>query len=101
MAYKGKGTTLRAQQGFQKMMDERRKKVESVLDTMTKKCVYCQVSSSKRRLFSLAEGDICAQCAAEHIPVSDKTLYELEADHKVHLEAEKNKPKPETYGDWA
>lgn len=104
MAYKGKGTTLRAQQAYQQMLDDRRKKLESVVNTMTKSCVYCRVSSSKRRLFSLAEGDICALCAGTNGligPTKNKTIYELEEEHKAHLEAEKNKPKPESYGGWA
>lgn len=98
MARRGLGA---AQEGYQKMLDAKRKKVENVMSTMTKSCAGCQVSSSKRRLFVLPEGDLCADCAAKNIPPGPKTVYELEAEHKAFLEAERNKPKPESYGGWA
>lgn len=97
MSRRGRGS---ASESYEKMMAAKKAKMQTILGGIVKNCAFCQVSSSKRRLFSLAEGDICANCAAEHIPVSDKTLYQMEEDHKAHLEAEKNKPKPSEYGAW-
>jgi hypothetical protein len=87
--------------GLEKHRADKQKKVNAVLDAFVKRCSVCDVASSKRRLFTLPEGDICAHCAGETVGKAGLSVYELEAAHKVHLETEKNKPKPEGYGGWA
>lgn len=99
MSRRGRGS---ASESYEKMMAARKDKMQAIVGGIVKNCVVCQISSSKRRLFVTAEGDICVYCAGEKGMLEDgKSMYQLENEHKAHLEAEKNKPAPEGYGEWS
>lgn len=99
MSRRGRGS---ASESYEKMMAAKKAKMQTILSGIVKSCAICQVSSSKRRLFTTVEGDICVICADDKGLLEDgKSMYQLEEEQKAHLEAEKNKPAPEGYGEWS
>lgn len=94
MAFSAKNQALQAKR------DRQKADFQKVLNTMARSCSMCEVSSSKRRLFDLPEGLVCVTCC-NLAGVNILEANEREAAYKLHLEAERNKPRPESFGEWA
>lgn len=71
-----------------------------IMDMLTTKCADCKVSSSQRRLFKLEVGTICMTCANLRGFNAVGAMHEEER-YKNFLQNERDKPKPENYGEWA
>lgn len=94
MAFSQKNKAFIAQRAKQK------EDFEKIIGAVVRNCSMCEVPSSKRRLYRLPEGDVCVTCC-NLAGVNAMEATEREAAYKLHLEAEANKPKPESYGEWA
>jgi hypothetical protein len=87
--------------GFEKWREKKAKDLNNVLAAFTKQCIYCQKSSGKAILFEIKEGLICSTCAGYELGLSVAQLMEKNEEHMRHMEAERNKPKPKNFGEWA
>lgn len=90
----------RKNQGFLAQRAKQKEDFLKVLGDVVRSCSACQVPSSKRRLYRLPEGDVCVTCC-NLAGVNAMEAAEREEAYKLHLESEANKPKPESYGEWA
>lgn len=87
-------------ESFMEQRDKQKADFLKILGEVVKVCSICEVPSSKRRLFNLPEGLVCPNCC-NLAGVNVIEASEREAAYKVHLKAEADKPKPESYGEWA
>lgn len=79
----------------------RKEGVDSVLKAFSDACVICGILSGKRKLMPTGDGKkVCPDCLAQS-GVSLADLTRTLVQEAEHLEAEKDKPKPEGYGGWA
>ena len=73
---------------------------KKIMDMLTTKCADCGATSGQRRLYKLEEGTICNHCATLR-GYSIPEIMDAEAKYKDFLQSERDKPKPENYGEWA
>lgn len=90
----------RKAQAYQAVRDKQKADHEKILGLILKNCSVCEVSSGKRRLFDLQEGLICITCCNLK-GMNAVQAHDAEELYKAHLEAERNKPRPENFGEWA
>ena len=79
---------------------EAMKKMEQAMGMDSRdNCVMCGAQPRHRYIFNLPEGKLCLQCLPDDLKGAQ--AQQREAEYQAHLEAERNKPKPEGYGEWA
>jgi len=89
----------RKSEAIQALADKRKSDLCKVMNSFSRTCSKCKTAGSKRRLFDLEDGLLCLFCLPEG--VNGVIASELERENKERLELEKNKPKPESYGEWS
>ena len=69
------------------------------MNLMVRNCSACEAPSSKRRLLDLPDGLFCSMCLPNGMTGIE--AMNAESAYKERLENERNKPKPEGFGEWA
>lgn len=78
---------------------EKSAKAQKVMNSLISKCQQCGVASSKTPLYDLGDGKICGRCLPEGTTPAD--VAQQAQAYRDHMEAEANKPKPDSYGEWS